>query len=226
MSFSPLLLSTLSRVLRGRDPGLARDVGRDALRTVFALLPFVGMIVGSAAETVGFVFGPAFLSAAPILACLSLGALAQVMISVAAVILIAAGKSHWALALVSPLVPLAIAGHLVLIPRLGPIGAALVTTVSAGAAALAALIVVYRVWQIVPPPGTVGRSLLLFGMAYAVTMSWPAPGMYLLIKLSVVGAMIGLAFLLLGEFSASERATLRSLVDGRKAPQPTPGPLQ
>jgi O-antigen/teichoic acid export membrane protein len=219
MSFSPLLLSTLSRALRGREPRLAQEIGRDALRTVLALLPFVGLIVGSAAETVGFVFGPAFLPAAPILACLSLGALAQVMISVAATILIAAGKSHWAMALVSPLVPLAIVGHVVLIPRLGPIGASLVTTVSAGAGALAALIVVYRVWQIVPPLATVGRSLLLFGMAYAVAMSWPAPGIFLLVKLSVVGATIALTFVLLGEFSASERATLRSLLDWRPSLQ-------
>jgi O-antigen/teichoic acid export membrane protein len=226
LSFSPLLLSTLSRALRGGDTWLARDVGRDAMRAVLGLLPFVGVIIGSAPEIVDLVFGPAFSTAAPLLACLSLGALAQVMISVAAVILVASGKSHWAFAMVSPLVPLAIVGHAVLIPRLGPFGASLVTTVSAGAAALAAMTVVYRVWQIRPSLGTVGRSLLLFGMAYAVAVSWPAPGIFLFVKLTVIAVVIFAAFLLLGEFSADERAMLRSVVRRQKVPQHNPGPLQ
>ena len=226
MSFSPLLLSTLSRTLRGGDTWLARDVGRDAMRAVLGLLPFVGMIIGSAPEIVGLVFGPAFSTAAPLLAWLSLGALAQVMISVTAVMLVASGKSHWPSPWSSPLVPLAIAGHAVLIPRLGPIGAALVTTVSAGAGALAAMAVVYRVWQIRPSLGTAGRSLLLFGMAYAVAVSWPAPGIFLLVKLTVTSVVICLAFLLLGEFSADERAMLRSVVHRQKAPQHNPGPLR
>src|SRR5262249_27574896 len=50
LSFSPLLLSTLSRVLRTGDDEAAKRLGRGALRLVVALLPFAGLTAGAAAE--------------------------------------------------------------------------------------------------------------------------------------------------------------------------------
>ncbi len=48
LSFSPLLLSTLSQALARGDVHQARATGRDAMRLVLALLPISGMAAGAA----------------------------------------------------------------------------------------------------------------------------------------------------------------------------------
>src|SRR5262249_2644962 len=47
LSFSPLLLSSLSRLLRDGNDSLAREMSRNAMRGVIALLPFAGMTAGA-----------------------------------------------------------------------------------------------------------------------------------------------------------------------------------
>lgn len=225
LSFSPLLLSTLSRTLRAGDDRRAREMGRDAMRVVIALLPFAGMTAGAASEIVCLIFGPKFLPAAPLLALLGFGALAMVMISVATTILTAAGKPGWTFALTGPLVPLAVTGHLLLIPRLGAVGASLVTTLFAGLGALATVWAVYRIWRILPPAATLLRSVLVCGLAYVVAALWPAPGVSLLLKLPVIGLIIPLIFLLLGEFSAREIALARAMLHWRIVPKQNPGEI-
>jgi O-antigen/teichoic acid export membrane protein len=76
LSFSPVLLSSLTRTLHAGDAPLARAMARDAMRAVVGLLPFAGLTAGTAGEIVLTVFGPAFLSAAPLLGLLIFGALA------------------------------------------------------------------------------------------------------------------------------------------------------
>jgi len=211
-SFSPLLLATLSRMLRAGESHPAREMGRNAMRAVIGLLPLAGMIAGAASEIIGLIFGLPYLPAAPLLALLIFGALALVMISVSTAILTAAGKPGWSFALAGPLLPLAIAGHLLLIPRLGAMGASLVTTLVAVLGALAAVLVVYHTWRILPPTATLWRSTLLCGLAYALAILWPTHGLLVLVKLPVIGLIVGLLFLLLGEFSAGEIALARSML--------------
>src|SRR3989442_6984213 len=131
-SFSPLLLATLSRLLRDGRASLAREISRNAMRAVLGLLPVAAMIAGATHEIVGFFFGTIFLPAAQLLGMLIFGAVALVMISVAIAIVTAAGKPRWTVILTGPLVPLAVIGHLLLIPRFGPLGASIVTTLLAG----------------------------------------------------------------------------------------------
>ena len=102
-----------------------------------------------------------------------------------------------------------------LIPRLGAIGASLVTTVFAGLGALAAVLAVYRIWRVLPPLATLLRSVLICGVGYALGAFWPAPGFWLLVKLPAIGVVIALAFLSLGEFSAGEIALTRSMLRWR-----------
>jgi O-antigen/teichoic acid export membrane protein len=223
LSFSPLLLSTLSRVLCAGDTCLAKATSRDAMRVVIGLLPFAGMTAGAAPEIVGLIFGPAFLPAAPLLALLIFAGVARVMISVTTAILTAAGKPGWTFALIGPLLPLTTAGYLLLIPRWDAIGAALVTSLFAGLGALAAVLAVYRIWRILPPAATLLRSTLLCGLAYTLAILWPTPGLLLLLKLPVIGLIVGLWFLLLGEFSAGEIAMVRSMFRWRTTSKQNPG---
>jgi O-antigen/teichoic acid export membrane protein len=221
VSFSPLLLSMVSRSLADGDRRLAKEIARQAMRAVIGLLPLTGAAAGAAAEIVGLIFGAAFSAAAPLLALLVFAALAMVMISVATAILTAAGKPGWTFALTGPLVPLALGGYLLSIPVLGAVGAALVTTVLAALAALTAVLAVYGAWRILPPAGTAWRSLLICGLAYGLALLWPAPGPLLVVKLAVIALAIPLAYLLLGEFSASEIALARSRLRGSLAPAHT-----
>jgi len=223
LSFSPLLLSTLSRVLGTGDTRLAKAMSRNAMRVVIGLLPFAGMTAGSASEIVGLIFGPVFLPAAPFLALLIFAGVARVMISVATAILTAADKPGWPFVLIGPLLPLATAGHLLLIPRWDAMGAALVTSLFAGLGALATVLAVYRIWRILPPAATLLRSTLLCGLAYTLAILWPTPSLLLLLKLPVIGLLIGLLFLLLGEFSAGEIAMVRSTFPWRTTSKQDPG---
>lgn len=50
----------------------------------------------------------------------------------------------------------------------------------------------------------------------------PAPGLWLLLKLPVIGLVIALLFLLLGEFSSNEITMARSMLGLQTAPQQDP----
>ncbi len=212
LAFSPLLMSTLIRLLRDGDARLARDMGRDGMRLVIVLLPFAGMAAGATGEIVEAIAGKRFGDAGPLLAVLIFGAVAMTMIAVATAILIAAGKPGWTFAAVSPLVPLAVGGHLVAIPRFGAMGACGVT---AGCAMLGAVVTVgaaYRLWRIAPPVGSLLRSVLVCGGAYALAALWTTGGLLLLLKLSVIALLIAASLLGLGEFDQREIALARSLI--------------
>jgi O-antigen/teichoic acid export membrane protein len=223
LSFTPLLLSTLGRALRDRGGRTALEIGGDALRAVIGLLPLVCVLAGAAAEIVGFIFGSTFLPAARLFSILIFGVLARCIIAVATTILTAAGRPGRTSALIVPLVPLAVVGHVVLIPRLGPLGAALVTTFLSVGGALAGFVAVYRLWGLLPRPATAVRSVVLCVPAYGVAALWPAPGPWLFLKLPTLGIMVLLGFVFLGEFSSEEMALARSLLSGRARPGPILG---
>jgi len=222
LSFSPLILAVLSRALRDGDSHTVRQQSSNAMRLVIGLLPFAGMTAGAAPEIVRLIFGPRFLPGAPLLAWLIFGALAGVMISVTMAILTAAGKPGWTFGLTGPLLPLAVVGHLLLIPRLGPIGAAVVTTLSASLGAVAGVLAVHRALGTLPPQATLWRSTLICGCAYALAYLWHAPRFLLLLKLPVIGLGILLAFLVLGEFSAGELRAVRGMRGWRTPPRQSP----
>jgi O-antigen/teichoic acid export membrane protein len=222
VSFSPLLLSTLSRLISGDDVASAKVIASDAMRLATMLLPFAAMTAGMAHEIVYLIFGPLFLQAAPLLSVLIFGALAMVMISVATVILTAAGKPKWTLAVAVPLLPLAVLGHVLLIPRFGSIGAATVTAFLTGLGALFSMLAVYHLWRILPPLGTLARSSVICGMAFVLAFFWPASGVLLFLKVPTVAILILGLFALLGEFTAGEVALARSTFDWRAAPENNP----
>jgi peptidoglycan biosynthesis protein MviN/MurJ (putative lipid II flippase) len=110
------------------------------------------------------------------------------------------------------MLPTALAGHLLLIPRLGAAGAALVTTLVAMTGAVVAVALVRRAWGIVPPAGTAVRSAAVCAGAYAAAAGWHVPIPLLPVKLLAIAATVPVALLALGEFDAAERALARSLV--------------
>jgi O-antigen/teichoic acid export membrane protein len=212
VAFAPLLLSTETELLHTGRSDAARELGRESMRAAIWLLPFAAITAGAAPEIAAWIYGEDFLSAASPFRLLIFAQSALVMLSVIKVSLIAAGKPGWTSALTGPMVPLAITGHLVLIPLMGALGASLVTTAVTGLGVLAAMVAAYRLLGFLPPFGTLVRSILLSGFAYFVAASWPVTGALLLVKLPAIGLGVVLLFFFLGEFTARDLELVRELL--------------
>lgn len=204
LSFSPLLLSSLTRAYREHQNNKAVSIGRDAMRCVLLLVPFAMLVAGSAREIVTLVFGSAFAPAAPLLAPLLFAAVALMHVSVTTAMLIAADRTVLTLALTGPLPLLAAIGYVLVIPRAGPRGAALVTFAGATLAALVLTMAVDRVCRIRPPAATVVQSGILSAAAYTAAVLWPAAGALLVLKLIVFSLVIVIAFLASGSLTRAE----------------------
>jgi O-antigen/teichoic acid export membrane protein len=204
LSFAPLLLSSLTRAFRENDDAAGRRIGIDAIRWVFLLLPFAALAAGSAPELVALVFGPRFAPAGPLLPPLLFAAAALALVSVATSMLIAVGRPGLALALTAPLPGMAVCGYMVLIPRLGPMGAALVTLLGAVLTALALILAVHRVCLVLPPGKTVLVSGVLSAGAYIAAALWPTHGALVVLELVAIGAGLVGATLVAGELTSTE----------------------
>lgn len=215
-AFSEPLLSILRSIISsGGIDEQVKTTARHSMRLVLLLLPCSGMIGGGASEIVVVIFGDAYLPAVPLVRWLIFSVVPLGMIAITTVIMTAAGKLRWPFALTGPLLPLSIVGHFLLIPQLGAIGAAQVTTFVASLGAIVTILAVHRLWRILPPLGTLIRSVLICGIAYTSMVLWPVSGMMIFVKLPAVCIGIGFAFLAMGEFSVHELATLRSLLNRR-----------
>ena len=207
----PLLLSSLSRLLAEGNDRLAQDMAHHAIRLTMILLPVAAVLAGAAPDIIGLFFGQVFLPAAPVLGILTFASTMLVVVSVAGTILTAAGKPRWTLTLTIPLIPLAILGHIIMVPRFGAIGAASVTAVFASLAAFGSLGAVYRLWHILPPAGTFGRSLFVGAVAYLLAVGWLASGFIVIVKLALIGLLIAASYLVLREFTDRELALARTV---------------
>jgi O-antigen/teichoic acid export membrane protein len=211
-TFSSLLLATLSRQLADRQGERARELARDAMRITLWLVPVAAIIAGAAPEIVAVVFGSAFVRAGPLLALLIVGAVANVMMMVSLTVMTAAGLPARTVMFTAPLVPLALGGHLLLIPRLGQQGAALVTVGVSVLGASAAITSVYALWKVWPPVGTLLRSLVVGLVVGAASLLWSTPGLIVFAKMIVLGMISFLGYWWIGEFRQGEIAVVRSLL--------------
>jgi O-antigen/teichoic acid export membrane protein len=204
-ALAPALLSTLARSLREGDERGARELARLAMRAVVLLLPAAAVTAGAAPEIVGLIFGREYAASAALLRPLVFGSLALLLASVAASVLAAAGRERWTLHVAWPTLVCAAAGHALLIPSWGAAGAAVVTTLTGLACALASVALVWRAWRVAPPARTLASSAAVAACAYALTAYVPAAGPLLVLKLACACLLAAAALALLGEFGARRR---------------------
>lgn len=224
VALAPLLLSSQSRMLSTAQVQQASDVGREVMRAVIWLIPMAAIAAGAAPEIIDWIYGAAFASSAPLFAVLLFGQVARVLLIMATTSLVATGKPRWVFLLSCPLLLLAFMGHLIMIPRLGALGASLVTAAVSALGALGGVAAVWRCLRTLPPAATVVRSLVLAGCAYIAAASWPAPGLLLLVKLPILGLGIVLLLFLLGEFNPADLKLARGMLGWRlTAPHNSPG---
>lgn len=216
LSFSPLLLSTLNSTLRSGELATAKLIGANAVRAVIALLPFAALAAAGAVPIVSIIYGEAFSVAGPVLGVLMFGAMGLVMISVVTAILTAAGRPNVTAALVAPMLPVSAVGYWLFVPDYGAMGACWVNAGTAGLGAIAALIVLYKIWRISVPVSTVVRSALVGSVVYAIGIRWITPDPSFLLKLLLLSALIPILLICLGELNRSEQRFVRALVSEQK----------
>lgn len=208
-AFTPALIAAMSyRLARGDDDG-ARQLSRNALRAGFFMVPLTLLTAGAAPELISLLFGPAYAAAAPLFALLLVGAAGILLIALAGGVLVAAGQLRWTVVLTAPLLLVAGIAHLVLIPRMGAIGAA---TVTAGTAIVGAAAACAAAWHLLGtgiPLATMVRGILLGGAAGWVASTWHVTGYAVLASLAALAVILAAAILLTGELRAEERARLR-----------------
>lgn len=211
-SFSPILIAKLTELRRQGNSELVHSMSKESIRLILCLLPLAGMTAGAAPEVIALIYGKPFLPSAPALAILIFGTLGIAMISVTVSMLIAAGHFKWPFALVLPLLLSALAGHLLLVPHFGEIGAAWVTTTLACIGACSILGIVSRFCHIRLPVATFLRSVIVCGIAYFLSSLWPTPGFLVAIKLLLIGVAIVILFILIGELNRNDFTFFRVLV--------------
>ncbi|HXW04149.1 MAG TPA: oligosaccharide flippase family protein [Vicinamibacterales bacterium] len=224
LSFSPLVLSALGRAFHEGGPEAARHSARFAIRVAVLMSPFVAGAAACADEIVLFVFGSGFEPAGPTLRLLLGGALALMIVSVTTAVLLAFEQPSRAAALTVPLVPVAVAAHVMVIPTYGTMGAATVTTVTALSAALASLATVQLGWSLLPGGGTWLRAGLVSAAVALLARLIPVDGPAVLGKLGALSAAVPALYLVLGELSVREVASLLKRAGSESGPPRVEGP--
>ena len=210
-ALAPVLIATVSRLTSQGEFGRVKTLSREAMRVVILHLPFAALLVGSAKEMMPWLFGERFVTAAPIFSALIFATIGTVMIGVTSAILVASDKPHWTAVLSVPMPIVALIGHWFLIPHFGAMGASITTLLVASMGALAGISAVYKQWRVFPPGMTLCRSFLVSFVFFFVSKYWAATGYHLLLKLPVLGLVVILVLLLLGEISKRDREILLSL---------------
>lgn len=208
-SLTPALLATLTRLLSEKEISRAREIGKIIVCAPLRLAPFAAMTAGSACEIVRFVFGEAFAPAGPILGLLIFSIICLFILKISNAIFTALRKPRVPFMITGPMVPMALIGHLILIPRMGAVGAALVTTLTAALGAMVSVFLLYRIWGISPRFRTLLNMILCSSIAWVLTVIWPTSGLILILKLAVISLMILLLFFILREFDSYEIKLIR-----------------
>jgi O-antigen/teichoic acid export membrane protein len=211
-SFSPLLLSTLTQVLRNGRNETSRAMIRQATRLVLGLLPFAGLAAGAATEIVDLVYGSQFLPAGPLVAMLMFAALGLMMIRINSATFTAESRPGWPIAVSGPLLLLAVGAYLVLIPRFGAAGAAAAVTVLSWLGAAATMLAVHRRSDVAPPLATIVRTGVTTLVAYGLASIWHTSGASVILELLGITAIIITCLFLLGELTRRDLRFVRSLL--------------
>jgi O-antigen/teichoic acid export membrane protein len=209
-TFTPLLLSSLGDSIRTGDVVRARSNARRALGAMFMALPLISVAAGMSGELVHALYGDAFVSGAPLAGPMMVGAVAVAFISVVSTILVAGGRPGVTSWLAGLMLAGQFAGNLLVIPRFGAMGAAVVTSTVAVAGCLGGMFAVYRMWGIPPPWMPFVRSAGVSVVFYFVAIAWPISGPWAFAKFAAISAAITGVFWWSGDLPRSRRAVRSS----------------
>ena len=158
VSLTPVLTATMTRErLLGRELASRRGAA-SALKVTLYLLPLAAIFSQCGGDIAAFAFGSRFRSAGPLTGWLIVAYIGMALASTAASILCSQGRHRLTAYLSLPAAACAAALHLLVIPRYGMQGAAMVSAGVGLASGLVAMSVVYRLWRQRFPFATVFRA--------------------------------------------------------------------
>jgi len=212
MSFSPLLLSTLNKIVSQEQMEKAKLISTDALRLAVGLLPFAALIAGSSGEIVSFVLGKDFVGSKVLLRLLIFAAVFQTIFSITSVMLMAAKKAGQIAKLALILLISSVGVYSVFVPQFGTIAAAWTITIMTLLAAISGFFLIHKNWKVRPPVPTLMRAIL-FSMVFGLFSTlWISTGFWTIVEIIVLSGFILASFFLTGELSGSEKIQLRKFI--------------
>ncbi len=216
---TPLLLSSMAGQLSKGDVGAARGLARDGIRAGVLLFPFAALAAPCAGEIARLLFGPAYAASGQVLAVLGFAAVANLLLLVAAQMLIAANRPAWCALLGLALLAAGAVGVMVVAPRYGLPGVAWARTGVTAVVATFAVGLACRVLGAAMPWRSVAVAGVLGAGAWAASGLLPAAGLLVLVKVLVLSLALLLALFASGELG---RAQVRALA-AALSPQRRPG---
>lgn len=187
---SAVVLSTLTRMKLQGQMAIFRRTAEQSLQVSLSLLPVAGLVGGAATGIVMLCFGPAFKGAAAFVFLLMAGAVAQAFVGMLMAILIASGHMHRTMVIASPLVLLALGGHLWSIPIWGPLGAAWTTSGTLLVGATVGYVVVRRFCSVRLGFPSLVRALFLGVLGWGIATIGPTGSVWMLVGLPSVAVLL------------------------------------
>lgn len=212
LAATPLLLSALTRALRDGERARAQSLVVDTFRLVLLVLPLLAVVAGCSGEVLTLVSGAQYLPAAVLVPALAAGSLARSVTMTTSTIQVAIGQPRLPAWSVLPIVPLSLVAQWLIIPRYGSPGAAAVTLAGSVATAALSFLLLQRHWPVALRVSTLVRASILCVPAWWLATWWPATGLAVIAKITVLGAVVLLGYGLLGELDSADRARIRRLV--------------
>lgn len=200
VAFSMTLFPHLAESVAARNWPLTSAYIRSAVRYLaLALLPGIALVLGASPRLITILYPRNYVVAAPLLNWLILSTALYSIYMVFANAILAEGRVLLALSIPSALVPVSLLATWYLIPRLGPLGAALAAVLSTGLAAIAAALYVVRRFAVRLDWRSLLRtscaSLVLYGL---LRLYLPRQAL-LLPYLALLGITYAMLLCLLGE---------------------------
>lgn len=156
-ALSPILIAAMTRERAlGREIA-SRRTAAGFLRVTLYLMPLAPVFGACGGELAAIAFGRPFASAGPLTGWLVAGYIGLALCSASASILASQGRHGMTALLSVPATACAAVLHLIVIPRYGPVGAAVVTATVGLGSGLVAAAVVFRGWKEPFPVATVLR---------------------------------------------------------------------
>jgi len=134
------------------------------------------------------------------------------IVSVAGALLAAADEARRLVRLVWPVTVAALVVLVIVVPRYGAMGAAIVIGVASLTGAGILLETVRKVWGVGLPLGTFVRTVAVSAVTLAAGLAWPAYGALIVVKTLVFVAGIVGALAVTGEFSKEDVQLARGLL--------------
>ncbi len=187
IAFSPLLLSVLTGLWQRGERSSVQSIITQTVRLHLLLLPFIALAAGTANEIIVFLYGSEFSPSAPIMAWLVFAGLASMLHSTMTASLAAIGAPKPTFWLTIPMLPLLIGGALIAVALVGPLGAAIASTILLAGGSTAAFTVLAHKSGARFPFASLGRMGIVGITAYLLgwisQAIWPTQSLLLIVKL-------------------------------------------